>query len=323
MPQPSSSPSPHHTKSNDIPVLELPILYRDSKNHLHKVEDDIDRYFENELDVSRLSEIHKHLWLAGLSIPARPLHRQVMMGRDVIVVEQADLHLTWIGRRIFVKPLPAFLLSHLHWTKHICLSKELHSRAMGLLLSYIWLVCQPSDLKVAIDCGLLPSNMTWQQWMNLVGELVPKIDMRGLSNVNKRYEHGELRLGRLNKIYRFAPELKLKHLMRGYRSQDTVYGTFFEREFAWLLILFVYISIMLTAAQLGLATDRLQPSLAFQRISFGLTMLFIFLPVVFIVLIIIWFFVLFFYNLTTTLSFEESRTKGRRNTKGQKLDASV
>jgi hypothetical protein len=32
---------------------------------------------------------------------------------------------------------------------------------------------------------------------------------------------------------------------------------------------------------------------------------------------------LFFYNLTTTLSFEESRTKGRRNTKGQKLDASV
>jgi hypothetical protein len=79
----------------------------------------------------------------------------------------------------------------------------------------------------------------------------------------------------------------------------------------------------LTAAQLGLATDRLQTSLAFQRISFGLTMLFIFLPVAFIVLIIIWFLVLFFYNLTATLSFEESQMKGRRNTKGQKLDASV
>ena len=216
---------------------------------------------------------------------ARPLHRQRMMGREIVLVEQTDLHLTWSGHRIFIKPLPLFLLDYGFWKENICVNQELHARACGILLSYVWLVCEPSDLKVAIDANLLPFALQWHHWVTLVEDVIQHIDVENLGAVNKRYQYGELRLTRLNKIYRLAPKFRFKHFMRGYQSQDTIYSTFFQRKFAWLLIIFIYIDIMLNSAQVGLATNRLGRSLAFQRISFGLTMLFMFLPVAIITLI--------------------------------------
>jgi len=317
------NPDSDHVPNADGAGLSLPVLFRDANNHLCEVEADIGKFTECQLDVSRLNEIHKYLWLAGRPMSARPLHRQNMMGREVVIIEQTDLHLTWIGRRLFVKPLPVFIFSYWYWKKYLCPSEELHSRAMGLLLSYVWLVCQPSDLKVAIDCGLLPSPLVWQQWVILVGDLVRTIDMTGLSNVNKRYTYGELRLSRLNKIYRFAPEFELKHIIRGYQSQDTVYRTLFERHFAWVLTLFVYVTVLLSSVQVGLATDRLQNSMAFQRISFGLAILFILLPVVFFVSLLIWYLILFSFHLRVTLRFQKSQKVEREAFKGGESHSSV
>jgi hypothetical protein len=176
---------------------------------------------------------------------------------------------------------------------------------------------------VAIDSDLLPSTFKWHHWVTLVEDLIKNIDIKALDTVNKRYEYGELRLTRLNKIYRLAPKFRFKHFMRGYQSRDTAYGTFFQREFAWLLILFVYISIMLDSAQVGLATDKLQNSVSFQRISFGLTMLFIFLPAVFVVLITIWFLILFCFHLLATLKFQKSIARKREEAKCTRVNMGV
>ena len=43
------------------------------------------------------------------------LHRQRVKGRHIIITEEVRLHLVWIHDRIFVKPLPKYLLSHVFW----------------------------------------------------------------------------------------------------------------------------------------------------------------------------------------------------------------
>ena len=41
-----------------------------------------------------------------------PLHRQKVKKREVIVTEDPKLHLVWIHDRLFIKPLPEYLLSY-------------------------------------------------------------------------------------------------------------------------------------------------------------------------------------------------------------------
>ncbi len=51
-------------------------------------------------------------------MPPRPLHYQKAVGRNVVVHERADLHLVWDEQRIFLKPIPRYLLDRDFW-RHI------------------------------------------------------------------------------------------------------------------------------------------------------------------------------------------------------------
>ncbi|KAJ9496203.1 hypothetical protein H2202_008161 [Exophiala xenobiotica] len=86
-----------------------------------------------------------------------------------------------------------------------------------------------------------------------------------------RYTYGELRLSRINLLYRFLPELKLKYLFRGYHYGSQTYQRFLESNFAWLIAGFAYIALVLTAVQVGLGTRQLQGSAAFNAASAGFT----------------------------------------------------
>jgi hypothetical protein len=113
-------------------------------------------YLRSDMDVSRLNTIHRHLWLAGLPVCARALHHQIRIGREVVVTEQADLHLTWIKSRLFLKPLPEYIFDYTVWRDSLCHDELLYQSATGLLLSYLWLICNKSDLRIAQATGLLP-----------------------------------------------------------------------------------------------------------------------------------------------------------------------
>lgn len=83
---------------NLLPSLNLlPAVYRDRSHSLQiideKNENSIHRYLEWEMKVPRLNEIHGYLWLAGRPMCARPLHRQAMLGRELVITEQVDLHM--------------------------------------------------------------------------------------------------------------------------------------------------------------------------------------------------------------------------------------
>ncbi|PSN58656.1 hypothetical protein BS50DRAFT_64650 [Corynespora cassiicola Philippines] len=229
-------------------------------------------YLDFDLKTPKLNDIHKRLWLAGLPRAARPLHRQKLLGRNILVTEDPDEHLVWFESQIFIKPLPIYLLHHDYWLEHVCSDQSLHQSACGLLLSYAWLVCYNSDLEIAKEAGLLPKCIEWTSWVKFIENFLDNVDLTSLDGVNKRYIYGELRLSRLNAIYRFLPpSYSFKMLVRGYRAGSTWYNAFFERHFKWMLAVFAALSVLLSAFQVGLATSSLQGNLPFQNASYGFT----------------------------------------------------
>ena len=94
----------------------LPTAFRRKHDHrefLQKLdfsnEETVRIYPGLEFNVSRLTNILKHLWMAGLPRIARPLHQQIAKGRAIVIAEQADCHLTLQEHTILLKPLPGFL----------------------------------------------------------------------------------------------------------------------------------------------------------------------------------------------------------------------
>ncbi|KAH8689249.1 hypothetical protein GQ44DRAFT_250597 [Phaeosphaeriaceae sp. PMI808] len=227
-------------------------------------------YLTLELTTPRLNGIHKHLWLAGRPDAARPLHRQRLLGRNILVTEDPDDHLVWFEEYIFIKPLPDFLLDWGYWNNNLCSDQELHKAACGLLLSYAWIIRYRSDLNIAKESGLLSKDMEWPKWVEFLNAFLDSINCETLTDVNKRYHYGELRLSRLNSIYRLIPPTySLRNVIRGYRSGSTWYQAFFERHFKWMLGIFAVLSVLLSALQLGLATTMLQGNQSFQKASYG------------------------------------------------------
>ena len=321
----------HHQNPSQVPCsseyrtsLTLPAVYHDKSHSLQTIDEanehSIQTYLEWELTVPRLNEIHDYLWLAGRPIGARPLHRQAMLGRKLVTIEQVDLHMVWQEARIFVKPMPEFLLDYDFWKDHICRDTNLYECGCGFLLSYVWLVCSKSDLKVAQDAGLLGPEVSWETWVSFTRALLRTIDIQTLEQVNRRYHYGELRLSRLNWIYRLTSRNR-SHVtfIRGYLYGYTRYSDIVRRNFAWVLVAFVYITIVLTAIQVGLATDRLGQSDMFQNASYGFTLFSVITPLIIIAILGFNLLSLSAFNVFATISFKRRTERARRESLGTKL----
>ncbi|KAI1329895.1 hypothetical protein F5Y16DRAFT_417037 [Xylariaceae sp. FL0255] len=243
-------------------------------------------FLTDSLNFGRFDEIYAYLWLAGRPTPARPLHRQLMRQRQITITEQTDLHLTWLQTRFFVKPLFRELLSHSMWTAHLCNDQSLHAAASGFLLSWIWIIKGESDFRIAHDLHLIPDTLTWPMLCALVRHVLERVDSVSLQGVHPRYHYGELRMTRLNIIWRVL------HPTSWYRSFGPSYdrySTYLTNNFAWLALVVVFIGLNLSAMQVGLGLDSLQVSAAFQRAALTLVVLTTIgeLTVVFIIFLII------------------------------------
>ena len=281
-----------------IPVFPA-IIYQG--NHVIRPNKCPTDYLHVDLKTPRINAIHHHLWLAGLPDAARPLHRQRLLGRSIFVTEDPDEHLVWFEAQIFVKPLPVYLLDYDYWSKHLCSDEDLYQSACGLLLSYAWLVCHERDLVIAQDIGLLSKDIAWLDWVEFLDTFLDNINLVTLSDVSKRYKYGELRLSRLNTIYRLMPPThSLKNLIRGYRAGSTWYNAFFGRHFKWILAVFAVLSVLLSALQVGLATSMLQNNGDFQQASYGFTITALVAVVSSVIVIFLVWMVLFWYHLLSS-----------------------
>lgn len=231
------------------------------------------------------------------------------------------MHLVWTTGRLFLKPIPPYLLEPNFWTEHLdctpgcscdngespvsqtttgfCQSRALRRRALGFLFSYAALISHQSDFQTAQVKQLLPSEIKWLRWRSFVDEL----ELEHIySRIDPRFYHGELRLSRLNIMY-----ATLRTPFRGYVPLWNQYGLFIHDNFAWLAGATVYIAIVLTAMQVGLATESLAHSSSFQSASYGFTVFSILGPLIIAALIIVTFCCVFLVNVVRALRFKDQR----------------
>lgn len=232
---------------------------------------DLSAFLDIELRTPKIDALYRNLWLAGLPTPARCLLRQKLMGRTIALTDRPDEHLVWHENKIFVKPLPDYLLSHAFWEQHLCQNPQLHASAVGFLFSYAWLVRYRNDFEIAKEATLLPGSFNYAAWTRFVGDVISHLDLETMSQIDRRYRFGELRLSRLNSLTRLRAIFLGHGFVHGHMNFPTRSGIFFGVHFGWLLTAFAYTTVVLSALQVGLGIGFLGASVPFQRLSYGLT----------------------------------------------------
>lgn len=258
----------------------LPATYSTSRSgpFLHVNQGNISAAIQQDMLVPKLNDVHEYLWFCKKLPETLPLHEHVMEKRQIAVTEQVDLHLVCPTRRIFIKPLPLYLFCHEFWIAHICADTKLYMCCTGFLLSYAWRIRHESDLAIAIEHRLVPKDLTWKAWTAFVSSFLAHMKANGGPSkcVNKRYQYGELKLTRLNVVYRYAPEVPG---LRGYVSGYGQASMFFKRNFAWMGLGFLYLVAILTSMQVGLAATPLKDNASFNWASYVFAVFCILLPV--------------------------------------------
>ncbi|GKZ98544.1 hypothetical protein AnigIFM59636_003534 [Aspergillus niger] len=317
---------PFSPESSISSTSYTPAAFRDERSTPCRPTADISRFLRKDVSVERLNIIDKYLWLAGQPMPPRPLNYQAATSRDIIPDERIDMHLVWEhSRRIHLKPIPRYLLNHQFWESHlvceepcpcvpnqffcqtnrgdeVCQRKKLYECGLGFLFSYIALIERECDFAIAQEHHLLPENVTWETWVKLVEQLLEN-GAANPRNINARYLFGELRLSRLNKIY----AIRFGNVLRGYQFPYQTYGELFRDYLTPLTATTIYVALVLTAMQVGLATKRLSDNLTFQRASYGFTVFSILGPLIAILLVGFIGLFQFINNLLDTLRFKRER----------------
>lgn len=280
----------------------LPASSQISQHLLIRPTEDIRNFLTKDLCVYRLNHIHQYLWLAGRPMPPKPLNYQLATSRQIVADQRIDMHLIWeSSQRLHIKPLPRYLLDADFWTKNLITcegsccanaqgnhvttdpatkcTKDIYKCALGLLYSYVSLIRFECDLAIAHDHHLLPRDITWEKWLRLTRQLLDS-GATNPGNINPRYLYGELRLSQLNKIYSF----RYGSPLRGYQFTYQTYGELFRDYLGPLTAATIYIALVLTAMQVGLATSHLGANEAFQNASWGFTIFAILGPLIMVLL---------------------------------------
>ena len=187
-----------------------------------------------------LHSMHKWLWYAGRKGNISPLHHQKVIHRDIILTERARLHLVWYGKTLYVRRLGNEFLNWNYFSEVFCRDERNYHMATGFLLSYARLIEYASDLNIAQNAMLVNKCVTWHDWQQFRNDVLFRLAGR---NVHDRYEYGELRLSRLNQIYR------MKGLGLTYFNVYRDYSSYFGENYTALFALFALVSVALSAMQ--------------------------------------------------------------------------
>ena len=216
---------------------------------------------EADFSLTDLNNIHSHLWIAGSLGNISPLHHQRVLLREVIPSEQARLHLVWFDRNIYVKPLPDSLLDI---NSYPDTSSDPSGSITGFLHSYFSLICYPIDLVLAKKSHLISEDVTWEQWVAFRDAIMLKTKD---SHISRRYGYGELRLNRLDIIYRLTG--------RGltYFTVHRNYKTYFAQYFSLFVTVFAFAAVILAAMQVLVAIQDIPEAVVVTSYRFAVAVL--------------------------------------------------
>lgn len=219
----------------------------------------IQQQLQKDLLTPRLDTMAPWLWLVATQSSASisPLHHQIVRGRAITLTEKPELHLVWINDRVFVKQLPAYLLSHAFWTFYLDAATSplppddrelLYKSAVGYIRTYHYLIQHESDFCLAREKKLIPATATFEEFANFIRGFSDISD----SAVSDRYHFGDLRLTRLNFWSKF--------LLGKFNFEEVSgqYEAYFSRFYPPLLFAFGTFSVLLSAMQVSLNVEQLQ-----------------------------------------------------------------
>lgn len=222
----------------------------------------VNQRLKADLSTERLRRIYRILFFASRPENISPMHHQAIKGREVCITERPDLHLLWYYDRIFIKPVPKYLLSSAFWDTFLVGRKAPKpeswggangddedrlpcTEALGFLRSYSRLIQHESDFELAKKFNLFPRGVTitWETWCRFIATFASLRDRE----VSPRFHYGEIRLARLNfwmTLYRGET----------YCETHYSYASYFARFGALYIFVFGAVTVLLTGLQTGLAT---------------------------------------------------------------------
>jgi hypothetical protein len=209
------------------------------------------------------------LWLIAVHGAPRSLYYQKFLRRKIVIAEELDLHLVWAKSRIFIKPLPDFLLNHDFWETYISCEPQLHRAACGLLYSYCGLIRFDHDLQVAKECHLVHANLDYRAWTEFARTVLSKLNPKDPDVMDKRFQYGELRLNRLDSIYRYTPyKFSISSILQGFPHALTESYVPYMDQYNNAVSAFGVIVIILSAFNLSLSSSS-SPVADLQQAAYG------------------------------------------------------
>lgn len=228
-------------------------------NHPQIILDDpfLHNHLVREFRTGYLDRFSPHLWLVATQSHSHisSLTHQLVRRRNIIISEDPRLHLLWYHDRIYIKPLPPYLLSHAFWVYLLDprspipspAREEILLAARGYLRSWSYLITHRSDFKLAVSLRLLPQTTPTLRFGALMRLLGQVRDSVAADEVSPRYAFGELRISRIN----FWSQVMLQRFY--YHKSGGQYSAYFSRYFGIILFLFAFFSTALSAMQVALA----------------------------------------------------------------------
>ena len=251
-------PIPPFAQSNQLVTTRVAATLDASTRHVER------ERLRTVLQDDTLDAMHQWLWYAGRKGNISPLHHQKVIRREIILTERARLHLVWFRRTIYIQRLSDELLDWTYFSEVVCQDARTYQAATGFLLSYARLIEYPSDLEIAQNAGLVNKSVEWHAWQRFRTDVLHVLAGR---DVHDRYEYGELRLGRLNTIYRLSWQgLTYFNVYRDYSS-------YFGENFTTLVALFALVSVALSAMQVMTSLDSVPAEAATTSYRFAIATL--------------------------------------------------
>ncbi|KAL4773001.1 hypothetical protein BDW60DRAFT_222174 [Aspergillus nidulans var. acristatus] len=237
-------------------------------------QDDVSLFLAQDLETPILDELYPNLWLVARKSGANidPLHQQKAKGREITLLENPQLHLVWLHNKVYIKPLPEYLLNHYFWATCLSPDSEIPSNAdlspnkrltaLGFVRSYAHLIKYRSDFALAQELHLIPDSIEWAAWCRFIQYFRNYND----NQVAKRYHYGQLRLSRLNWAVRlFQPPSA--NAVWFYQVPYWSIQTFLRHITAPLIFGFAIISVVLSSMQVLLSASTDNPELGLLSVS--------------------------------------------------------
>ncbi len=297
--------------------------------------DELLPYLRRALLVESLDKAARYLWLvrdsshppSAVSPPdmvqagsptethISSLHHQYARGREIVITEDPGLHLVWYHDKIFIKPLPQYLLCTAFWDYIRTADEDIWRAAAGFMRTYCYLIQYESDFRKAshAEMGLIPSingaATTFESFVRFISQFK---DLDN-SEVAKRYSYGMLRLSRLNYLAFFTMgTLTYFHI----HSQ---WNDYLGVVIAPAITIFAIVSTLLNSMQVGLAVEDFDANTHQALPPFAIICRVVSLGTILMVTVFVVLLVLFFVAMVVKeMAFGRSmlRAKQKQKTKG-------